>query len=193
MDDQLLEITLIEINKNFSIILEEHNSLWKDIFSLEKTAIEVAIGKENITRLNHIGSTFVNNLIAKPSIDILLEIKNSTDIVLLLESLYTIGYIKVHQSNDTSPHILLYKGYSYEVYHYPIFHLHVRYLGDWDELYFRDFLMLNNVVAKQYGNLKLDLKKLYEFDREKYTKAKTEFIITYTEIAKKKMAYKYAP
>ena len=64
------------------------------------------------------------------------------------------------------------------------FHIHVRYAGDWDELYFRDYLRQHPEIASQYAELKKDLAKEYKNDREGYTDAKTDFVKRITEIAK---------
>ena len=68
------------------------------------------------------------------------------------------------------------KGYTPRGFEGQAYHIHVRYPGDWDELYFRDYLILHPDSARKYGELKLQLKEKYEFDREAYTRGKTEFI-----------------
>ena len=67
-----------------------------------------------------------------------------------------------------------------------MYHLHLRYAGDNDELYFRDYLIRHPNVAKEYEKLKLNLWKLYQHNRDRYTDEKTEFISKYTNEAKKK-------
>jgi GrpB-like predicted nucleotidyltransferase (UPF0157 family) len=65
-----------------------------------------------------------------------------------------------------------------------VFHLHLRYYGDNDEVYFRDYLNEHAEIAKLYEEMKLNLWKQYEHDRDGYTEAKREFVKKYTEIAK---------
>ena len=72
-----------------------------------------------------------------------------------------------------------------------VFHLHLRLLGDNDELYFRDYLLAHPDIAQAYERLKLSLWKQYEYDRDSYTEAKTDFIRRYTELAKKEFKDKY--
>jgi len=48
-------------------------------------------------------------------------------------------------------------------------------------------------IAKEYGNLKLELIEQYEHDRDGYTEAKSDFILKYTEKAKEEYADKYNP
>jgi len=60
----------------------------------------------------------------------------------------------------------------------------LRYAGDNDELYFRDYLIEFPDMAKEYEKLKISLWKKYEHNRDAYTNAKTEFVKKYTEKAK---------
>jgi GrpB-like predicted nucleotidyltransferase (UPF0157 family) len=54
----------------------------------------------------------------------------------------------------------------------------------WDRLLFRDYLIEHPHVAKDYGNLKRKLSNTHANDRVAYTKAKTDFIVRITNIAK---------
>ena len=58
----------------FPILLTEHQENWKDLYIQEEEQLRTFVG-ESIFRIRHIGSTAVKELIAKPTIDILLEIK----------------------------------------------------------------------------------------------------------------------
>lgn len=71
------------------------------------------------------------------------------------------------------------------------YHVHVRYSGDWDELYFRDYLVSHPDVADKYGKLKVDLQKKFKHNWDGYTFAKTEFIKEFTMLARKEMSDKY--
>ena len=57
------------------------------------------------------------------------------------------------------------KGYTPEGFADRVYHLHVRYFGNWPELYFRDFLIAHPDVAGEYERLKLKLWKQYEHDQ----------------------------
>ena len=65
-------------------------------------------------------------------------------------------------------------------------------MGDWGELYFRDYLRLHAQTAREYEHLKLLLKEKYEHDRDAYTNAKSDFIINYTQIARGQFKGRYA-
>ena len=82
-------------------------------------------------------------------------------------------------------------GYTDKGFAEKVFHLHLRYKGDNDELYFRDFMNDNVLLAKQYEELKMSLWKIYEHDRDSYTNAKGSFVIEQTKKAKKEYGNRY--
>jgi GrpB-like predicted nucleotidyltransferase (UPF0157 family) len=170
------EMTDEERYKLFPVILSEYKPAWKRKYIKEKGVIEQAIGLHNITRINHIGSTAVPGLIAKPTIDILVEIKGDTDDAELIANMQQAGYRYLPQPKNPPPHMMFVKGYTEEGFKGQAVHVHIRYQGDWDELYFRDYLLTHPETAKEYGKLKMELKSKYEYNRDIYTDAKTDFI-----------------
>ncbi len=193
MAKSLEGMTNEELWKLFPIIIAESNPVWKDNYLTEKTAIVAKIGINNISRISHIGSTSAPNLPAKPTIDILLEIKDDTNLAQLITTIRETGYLYSPQPNNPPPHMMFMKGYTPEGFKGQAYHLHIRYSGDWDELYFRDYLISYPDVAKEYGKLKLKLNENYEFDRDGYTAAKTDFIKMITKLAREGMPNKYKP
>ena len=87
--------------------------------------------------------------------------------------------------------ISLNKGYTENGFADKVYHIHLRYTGDNDELYFRDYLNENPDVAKEYESMKLRLWKQYEHNRDAYTDAKTDFISTWTAEARKEYGDRY--
>ena len=61
-----------------------------------------------------------------------------------------------------------------------VYHIHLRYIGDNKELYFRDYLNEHPQIAKEYEALELELWKQYENNRDAYTDAKTDFVQEWT-------------
>ncbi|MCG7318572.1 GrpB family protein [Brevibacillus laterosporus] len=192
MGKSLSEMSLDELWELFPIILKEHNPVWKDWYVQEEKLLNNIIGDQYIDRINHIGSTSVYGLLAKPTIDILLEIKEACDLKFLMSVLEKNGYIFEKQPQKPAPHLMFMKGYTEKGFAEKVFHLHVRYIGNWNELYFRDFLRLHKDVAQEYSNLKMSLIDRYEHDRDGYTEAKTEFVNKYTKIAKTEFESKYS-
>ena len=87
--------------------------------------------------------------------------------------------------------ISLNSGYTKNGFADKVFHIHLRYVGDNDELYFRDYLKDHPQIAKEYEMLKLDLWKQFEHNRDAYTEAKTKFIKKWTAVAKSNYAGRY--
>ena len=83
------------------------------------------------------------------------------------------------------------KGYTENGFAEKVYHIHLRYTGDNNELYFRDYLNENPETAKEYETLKLELWKKYEHNRDGYTESKTQFVEKYTLIAKEKYGTRY--
>ena len=183
-------MTLEELWALFPIILQEHNPQYKEWYEAEKQNIIGNLDAYNIARINHIGSSAVKGLISKPTVDILMEVEQDCDILRLIDDLAVIGWGLMKK--ETEPMKLSFnKGYTLDGFADKVYHLHVRYLGDWEELYFRDYLIRHADVANEYGRLKLDLLKDFEHDRDGYTEAKSEFVLKHSEMAKREFQGKY--
>jgi GrpB-like predicted nucleotidyltransferase (UPF0157 family) len=87
--------------------------------------------------------------------------------------------------------ISLNKGYTKDGFADKVYHIHLRYTGDNDELYFRDYMNEHPTTAKEYESLKLELWKKYEHDRDAYTDAKGDFIRKWTAEAHKVYGDRY--
>ena len=187
MSKSLSEMTLEELWELFPIMLTEHNEEWAKWYAEEEKRL-AGILLINDIRINHIGSTAINNIWAKPIIDILVELPATLTMDSVKEILVQNGYICMsEQANRKSFNM----GYTSEGFAEKVFHLHLRYWGDNDELYFRDYMNDNALLAKQYEELKLSLWKRFEHDRDGYTLAKTDFVAEQTDKAKKSYGNKY--
>jgi len=187
----LSELSDEELWQLFPIILSIYDPEWIDHYLSEMNSLKEGIGIDTIVRINHYGSTSVPGLTAKPTIDILLEIREGTDTNRIIWVMEKLGYIYSPQPNNPSPHMMFIKGYTPEGFKGQAFHVHVRYPGDWDELYFRDYLCTHPEIARVYGELKQTLQKQFYNNRDAYTEAKTDFIREKTKEARKEFARKY--
>ncbi|MBS6341261.1 MAG: GrpB family protein [Eubacterium limosum] len=176
----------------FPIILKEHNPDYKVLYEEEKRRIISKVKPENLIRISHIGSTAVKGLTAKPIVDILLEIDGDCGVSAIIKVLKTLGWRLMSQEDDPVK-LSFNKGYTPEGFADRVYHLHVRYFGNWPELYFRDFLIAHPDVAGEYERLKLKLWKQYEHDRDGYTEAKTDFVRRYSDMAKVEFNNRYLP
>ena len=188
MSPSLEEMSLEELWQLFPIFLREHQDEWKDWYAEERLRLLSFLPEHQIVRLSHIGSTSVKTGWVKPIVDILLEIPKAADMAVMRDLLLQNGYLLMSESEGR---MSFNKGYTPSGFAERVFHLHLRYEGDHDELYFRDYLQEYPAVAKDYEKLKLSLWKQYEHNRDAYTDAKTNFIKKYTENAKKLYGRRY--
>jgi len=170
----------------YPIVLSEYNPEWPQWFSEEKAELERLIDEDIIFKISHFGSTSVPNLLAKPTIDILLEINEGADIDRLIAALDTSDYIYLHEESaptiKTPPlHLRFVKGYLADGFAERVYHIHVVRSGGWlERLLFRDYLIAHPEIAAEYGELKCRLFKDFEYDRDGYTEAKGEFVRSVT-------------
>ena len=188
MHKRLSEMTLEELWQLFPIFLTEHKDCWNLWYEEELNQLNTILPSKTVRRISHIGSTSVNTIWAKPIIDILVEIDLDSDMDTIKKVLVKNGYICMSEEEHR---ISFNKGYTENGFAEKVYHIHIRYAGDNDELYFRDYLNENPETAKEYETLKLELWKKYEHNRDGYTESKTQFVKKYTLIAKEKYGTRY--
>jgi GrpB-like predicted nucleotidyltransferase (UPF0157 family) len=193
MEKKLSGMSLEELWNLFPIILKEHNPCYTKWYENEKNNILSFINSKNIYRINHIGSSAVKGLISKPTVDILLELNKSCDISQVIITFKGNGWTLMSSEFKPEMKFSFNKGYTPNGFSEKVYHLQVRYLNNWDELYFRDYLMEHSEIATEYGQLKMSLWKKYEHNRDGYTEAKSYFINKYTKKAKLEYANRYLP
>lgn len=184
----LTEMNLNELWLLFPVSLTEQKREWNVWYRDEAKNILSLLSENTVKRISHIGSTAIPEILAKNIVDILLEVGSRKNLIQAKHILTQNDWLCMSESADR---ISLNKGYTPRGYGDRVFHLHVRLFGDNDELYFRDYLRENAETAKQYEALKISLRNEFEFDRDRYTEGKGEFVKKYTEIARKRYPNKY--
>ncbi|MCG8334736.1 MAG: GrpB family protein [Proteobacteria bacterium] len=185
MGKNLSDMTRNELGCLFPIILSEPKIEWANLFLQEKNYIISLLSREVAIRVEHIGSTAVPGLLAKPTIDMLVEIPENKDIDKRIISILTSN--EYNYMHDNTDHLMFVKGYTEDGFKGQCYHIHMGPKDDnslWDRIYFRDYLRLNPSVANEYATLKQELAVKYKNDREAYTQAKTDFIKNATKLAK---------
>ena len=173
-------MTLEELWELFPIVLTQHDPRWTDWADEEMTTLSAILRGFDI-RISHIGSTAIPGIMAKPIVDILVEIPPTSDkeeIRMIMESA---GYICMAKSDNR---MSFNKGYTPEGYAKRVFHIHFHPTGDNDEIYFRDYLIAHPDTAKEYERLKLSLLPKFKHNRDAYTEAKTDFVGKVNAMAK---------
>ncbi len=184
MDKELEKMEQSQLDLLFPVKISVYDEKWPELYLSEKSLIEKALGDEVLFRIRHFGSTSVPGLCAKPTIDILAEVNNTVGLEYIIKAFREIGYNYAFQPRNPAPHMMFMKGYTLKGFSGQAYHVHVRYPGDWDEIYFRDYLISHPEVAHEYETLKRELSEKYANDREAYTAGKSGFVRDITELAR---------
>jgi len=167
--------------KRGTVKIIPYQKKWSEEFEREKARILEVCG-DRVIAIEHIGSTSVPNLSAKPIIDIAVGIKRLKDAEELLKPLDKIGYHFYKQFQRQR--LFVAKGPDENRSHY----LHImRYKGaKWEaDQLFRNYLHTHPNEIKRYSKLKEKLAMEYTSDRQSYSDGKNDFIKSIIAKAKK--------
>lgn len=157
------------IEKN-QVVLVSYSDEWKRKFALEKQALTAALFPITV-HIEHIGSTAVPGMAAKPLIDLLVTYKENDDEA-LHKKLRNVGY-QLEQPEAALDHLFFVRGEP------PEYHLHLipDHSDEWRRLIrFRELLRLDGVVREEYEALKRRLAAEHPEERSEYTRKKSDFI-----------------
>ncbi|MBQ7651580.1 MAG: GrpB family protein [Victivallales bacterium] len=189
MEKELSEMTLEELWQLFPIFLVRHKPEWAVYYREMEKKLHGVLSAFSVVRISHIGSTAIKDIWAKDIVDVLVEVANSASLDMVAKALEQNDFIRMSSDDNR---ISLNMGYTKNGFADKVFHIHLRYAGDNDELYFRDYLNEHPHVAKQYEELKLELWKRHEHDRDAYTAEKSDFIRHWTSEARRLYGDKYS-
>ncbi|MFA5787277.1 MAG: GrpB family protein [Actinomycetota bacterium] len=166
------------------VVLVPYDPAWPERFAEIERELRQLLGT-TLSRIEHIGSTAVPGLPAKPIIDVLAEVPDQEVArTVAVPALLAAGYYECYWQFDLPPgHFTCVKRDTH-TYH-RLVHLHLAPAGhpQWRSLAFRDYLRSHPGEARRYQDLKKDLAVRFAEDREGYTVAKTDYIRETTERA----------
>ena len=156
------------------VIVMPYDAAWKEAFARIKRELEEALG-DLAVGIEHVGSTSVEGLSAKPCIDIDVVIRDYGAFDAVLARLASIGYL--HEGDlgikdreafayEDKPHL-----YKHHLYVCPQYSEELR-----RHLTFRDFLRANPSAAAQYGRTKEEAARLFPNDIDGYIAYKSPCI-----------------
>ena len=152
-EEELQAVTLVPLTPlNGPILLAEYDPAWPQLFAREAARVRGALG-ERVLLLEHVGSTSVPELAAKPIIDMLLVVPDSADETAYVPDLEAAGYQLRIREPDWHQHRLL-KGPDTEI------NLHVFSPGSSEitrMLGFRDHLRRHQADRRLYEQTKREL------------------------------------
>ena len=167
------------------IKIVEHNPNWVNMFEYEAESIRKALRNDLIVEIQHIGSTAVPGLAAKPVIDIMIGLRDLSDGKKIIQPLKELGYV-YWADNPDDKKMFFVKGmppYGEKRTH----HVHmVEIDGEfWQRRLFRDYLRINPQEASRYEKLKRELAVRFRDDREAYTEGKSDYVAEVMEKARR--------
>jgi GrpB-like predicted nucleotidyltransferase (UPF0157 family) len=166
----------------------DYDPIWPSVFESESKRLARFFPTGLICCIDHIGSTAVPGLAAKPIIDILVGVDDfSLVIERVAPAMEAAGYDYFFRPKlgDEGPRYPWFIGRDQTGRR--VSHIHIALTRDaspWDRLVFRDYLRAHADMADQYARLKRDLSARYRHDREAYTLAKTAFITQVLDMAR---------
>jgi GrpB-like predicted nucleotidyltransferase (UPF0157 family)/8-oxo-dGTP pyrophosphatase MutT (NUDIX family) len=158
--------------KRGTVKLVPHSREWGELFPVEKVELLEALG-DLVVDIQHVGSTAVPTISAKPIIDIAILVRSLKEVEKRAGRIEALGYQK---KQENKPERLFFtKGPDEN----RMVYLHVgdestEYIKDM--IIFRDYLIQNPHEAEKYMQLKKELAEKFEDNRESYTAAKEKFV-----------------
>jgi GrpB-like predicted nucleotidyltransferase (UPF0157 family) len=154
------------------LIIEEYDRQWPKSFEAIRSRIASVLGKF-AAAIEHVGSTAVPGLAAKPIIDIDVLLRSNQDLAPVTKKLAAMGY--QHRGTLGIPGRDAFQAPGHDVSH----HLYVCASDSLEflrHISFRDYLRSHPQDAEDYADLKRGLSGKFSLDRDAYTQAKTAFI-----------------
>lgn len=166
------------------VVVLDYDPDWPGLFQSLRRRIADVLG-DMAAAIEHVGSTAVPGLAAKPIIDIDVLLVSESMLSTAIERLASLGYI--HRGNLGIPEREAFFAPANNAPH----HLYVCPPGSAEfrrHVAFRDYLRAHPRDAKIYGDLKIALAQRFREDRVAYNNAKSEFVeeLTGRSLLKKK-------
>ncbi|MDZ4178949.1 MAG: GrpB family protein [Coriobacteriia bacterium] len=158
----------------------DYDPAWPALFDAESARLTAYFPPGSIRRIEHVGSTAVPGLAAKPIVDILVGVDEFGFVVdSVAPAMERAGYDYFFRPElgDDGPRYPWFIGR--DASGARVSHIHVALVDDapqWDRVVFRDYLRGHRDLALEYARLKRELAARLSDDREAYTLAKTAFI-----------------
>ena len=156
------------------IYILPYDSAWPDQFESEQDLLRNLLAPWLVGPIEHVGSTAVPGMSAKPIIDIMAAVKDLDSSRETIPILETVRYYYAPYHADAE-HWFCKPKPSARTHH---LHLVPYASRQWNEtLIFRDCLRQEPATAQRYIDLKLRLAQAHRTDREAYTEGKTAFVL----------------
>lgn len=157
------------------VSIVEYCPQWREMFEEEKHLLQSVLGEDS-AEVEHIGSTAVNGLAAKPVIDIMIGLPDFSVADKVVPRIEALGYGYIKKYEDEMPFRRYFAKNSNGIRTHQIHMVEVGSKFWGRHLLFRDYLRQNPDIAKKYAVLKKQLAEREWVDVNEYADAKSEFI-----------------
>jgi GrpB-like predicted nucleotidyltransferase (UPF0157 family) len=160
--------------KRGTVQVVTYHADWHNLFEQERRALHQHIG-HLVLDIQHVGSTAVSGLDAKPILDIAVAVASVAMIPQCRQPLWALGYLDRGDDGSDGGYLFVKESAPDVRTH----HLHMVARDDpqWrNYLRFRDILRADETLRTRYANLKKALQEKFSQDRQAYTAAKHAFI-----------------
>ena len=152
-----------------TIVVVEHDPAWPAQFESLRSRIHPAVS-DIAAAIEHVGSTSVPGLGAKPTIDMMPALRHHDDGPRCAEPLAALGFEYLGAYGLERRHF-------YRRLHDCHLHMYAPGEGQWHaQLAFRDYLRAHAWARDEYWQLKLQLAQAHRDDRNAYSDAKSDFV-----------------
>jgi GrpB-like predicted nucleotidyltransferase (UPF0157 family) len=158
-----------------SVVIQKYSHEWPKLAADEIKNIRSLLPQAADWKIEHVGSTSVPGLSAKPIIDLVIEVQNIEDGRIAVEPLESMGYSYWREDPDAK-HMYFVKGLPPQG-NGRTHHVHFFEPARFSQyIRFREVLKKDSLLRNEYEKLKLELAQKFKDDRETYTNAKASFI-----------------
>ena len=185
----MMPLAMVTSNAGKPIVIADYDPSWPAQFEAERDLMYARCGRDAFTVIEHVGSTAVPGLAAKPIIDIMPGLRSLNDAPPIIEKLQAIGYVYVpefEKPNEIDEGMPFRRYLRKDVSGERAFHLHMVEDGSdfWQhDLLFRDYLRAHPDARDAYARLKRDLAAQFNANLTPtsnvnigYTDNKTDFV-----------------
>jgi GrpB-like predicted nucleotidyltransferase (UPF0157 family) len=172
------------IRQDADVLKQDHVDIvaydleWPATASMEINQLRAVLPSSKIIDIQHVGSTAIPGMAAKPIVDIQIAVHSLEEMkVLAVPALQKLGYEYWYENPDPE-RMFFVKGmppFGKKRTH----HIHILEPASkhWHgKINFRDYVIAHPEIAKEYQQLKVKLAEQFTYDREEYTNAKGEFV-----------------
>ncbi|WP_026906427.1 GrpB family protein [Paucisalibacillus globulus] len=162
--------------KRDEVMLVPYTDEWEKEFQRVKKEIQENVNLDE-TRIEHIGSTSIVNMDAKPILDIVVGLDDITNFDnTIIIGLQKVGFLRLKVER---PNEIVFAKFVDDTYEEKTHYIHLVDFGNelWNNLiFFRDYLNSNESAREEYKNLKADFIRNKQGGIKEYTDNKEKFV-----------------